>query len=104
MTEDLANVGMNALQGRWQAMFETLRDGGEVAPSLRLRIEGMMETLVILQLVQVDAVQASLASCYEQVFGESLSARWGEDWALLFPFPQLPVFGQRAPVYPSTPD
>jgi len=104
MAQELADAGMNELRGRWQAMFETLRDGGDVAPSRRLRAEGVMEALVLLKLVPAEAIQAALANCYEQVFEESLPARWGEEWTLLFPFPQIPAFGQRAPVYPSTRD
>ena len=88
------------LERRWREIFTALRDGGEVPPGRRLRAEGMMETLVLLEIAEADAVQDALANCYREVNGTPLR----EDWRELFPFPQIPGFGRRAPVYPSTSD
>lgn len=95
---------LESLQQRYRDIFATLQAGGEVAPSQRLRAEGMMETLVLLELSSDEELQDLMQGCYEQEFGISLAAQWGEDWRELFPFPQIPGFGRRAPVYPSTRD
>ena len=88
------------LQGRWRRIFSTLRDGGEIPPSQRLRAEGFMEAVALLELSTEAAIQDALEQCYRETFGEPLPS----DWRDLFPFPQIPGFGQRAPVFPSTPD
>ena len=88
------------LESRWRQMFTALADGGEVPPSRRLRTEGMMETLVLLDLATEAELQDAMAAIYSDCYGESLP----EDWRELFPFPQIPGFGRRAPVYPSTKD
>jgi len=91
---------LEELNRRWTIIFSTLAGGGEVAPSLRLRTEGMMESLVLLDLATDVELQQAMEACYRDCYGESLPA----DWRELFPFPQVPGFGQRAPVYPSTSD
>lgn len=98
------NIGLRQLQDRWQYIFSTLAAGGEVAPSLRLRTEGMMETLVLLGHAGAVELQQKMADCYRAEYGEPLAQQWGEDWIEMFPFPQIPGFGQRAPVFPSTSD
>lgn len=95
---------LGLLQGRYQDVFEALAGGGEVSPGQRLRTEGMMETLVLLGVADVLAVQELMDACYAQAFGRTLAEEWGGEWRELFPFPQLPGFGQRAPVVPSTRD
>ena len=88
------------LENRCRAIFTALAGGGEVSPARRLRAEGMMESLVLLEFCTKEEVQESMAACYGQCFGSELPA----DWQSLFPFPQIPGFGHRAPVYPSTSD
>ena len=88
------------LEGRWRAIFSALTGGGEVPPAQRLRTEGLMEAVVLFGLADVDEVQEALARCYQDCYGVALP----NDWRELFPFPGIPGFGQRAPVYPSTPD
>ena len=88
------------LEDRWRRMFRTLAEGGEVPPSQRLRAEGMMETLVLLQLATESELQDAMAAAHDEHLGATLP----EDWRELFPFPQIPGFGRRAPVYPSTGD
>ena len=99
-----AKAGSLELERRWQQLFGTLAGGGEVAPSQRLRAEGMMETLVLLGYATPQQLQQSMAGCYQAAFNDSLEQVWGEHWRDVFPFPQIPGFGQRAPVYPSTSD
>ena len=90
--------GMETLEQCWRAIFTCLVRGGEIAPSQRLRAEGMMQLLVEMEIATESQLQIALASCYLECFGEPLPA----DWEELFPFPQIPGFGVRAPVYPST--
>ena len=96
------NAAMAELKRRWHQLFTTLYEGGEAPPAQRLRTEGMMETLCLLGVAREETLLAAMSECYQSVYGESLAQRWGDDWASLFPFPQLPAFGQRAPVFPST--
>ena len=88
------------LEQRWQLIFQRLAGGSEVPPTQRLRAEGFMEALVALGLATESDLQAALERHYRDAFGEPLPG----DWRELFPFPQVPGFGQRAPVYPSTSD
>lgn len=92
------SVLLQELEIRWRAMFTRLQAGGEIAPSLRLRSEGLMEAAVLLQAATPRQLQTSMARIYQECFGQALVA----DWEEIFPFPQIPGFGQRAPVYPST--
>lgn len=94
------DIALADLDRRWRRIFEALRAGGEVSPSLRLRTEGVMEAVVALGLASEAELQEALESCYRECSGEALP----RDWRELFPFPQIPGFGQRAPVYPSTCD
>lgn len=91
---------LEELNKRWFSIFSRLRDGGDVPPSLRLRAEGLMEAVVLLELATVDELQSAMASCYADYCTTPLPV----DWRELFPFPQIPGHGRRAPVYPSTRD
>jgi hypothetical protein len=99
-----AEAAMSELERRWSYIFATLLAGGEVSPAFRLRTEGMMEMLWLLNLVDVEHQTHVMETCYEAVYSSSLAGDWGQDWQQLFPFPQIPAFGQRAPVYSSTND
>jgi hypothetical protein len=93
-------LALKELQRRWTQMFSSLRRGDDVPPSLRLRTEGMMELSVMLSLASEEELRDALEHCYRDCYGDALDG----DWRELFPFPQIPGFGQRAPVYPSTRD
>ena len=95
-----ADYALAELEQRWRSMFAVLAAGGEVPPATRLRTEGYMQALVDLELATEQALTSALEACYREHFGDSLPA----DWRELQPFPQVPGFGRRAPVYPSTPD
>ncbi len=88
------------LDTRWRAIFQRLVSGSEVPPAMRLRAEGFMEALVAMGAASQESLQTSLAACYSEYFSEPLD----NDWRELFPFPQVPGFGQRAPVVPTTRD
>ena len=93
-------LAWSELHRRWQKIFMDLNDGGEVSPSRSLRTEGVMEAVLLFGFATEVEIQDALERCYRESTGEDLR----EDWRDLFPFPQLPGFGQRAPVYPSTRD
>ena len=96
----IESLALAQLESRWREMFSALEGGGEVPPGRRLRTEGYMEALVELGLADQSSLQDAMASCYRECYGEPLQ----EDWRELFPFPQVPGFGRRAPVFPSTSD
>jgi hypothetical protein len=89
---------LEELENRWRLIFSRLVDGGEVPPTLRLRAEGLMEALVLLELATEEELQFAMAACYADYYSAALPV----DWRELFPFPQIPGHGLRAPVYPST--
>ena len=94
------DIALDELNRRWRRIFKTLRGGGEVSTSMRLRTEGVMEAVVALGLASETELQDALELCYRESFDDALP----QDWRELFPFPQVPGFGLRAPVYPSTRD
>ena len=94
------SLALARLESRWREIFSALAEGGEVPPGRRLRTEGYMEAVVELGLADERRLQDAMAACYRDCYGEMLQ----EDWRDLFPFPQVPGFGQRAPVFPSTSD
>jgi len=57
----------------------------------------MMEALAMSGLAGERELQDAMAASYLSCYGEPLEEGWRE----LFPFPQIPGFGLRAPVYPS---
>ena len=89
---------LEELENRWRLIFSRLVEGGEVPPTLRLRAEGLMEALVLLELATEEELQFAMAACYADYYSAPLPV----DWRELFPFPQIPGHGLRAPVYPST--
>jgi hypothetical protein len=93
-------LALNELQRRWTQLFSSLHRGDDVPPSLRLRAEGMMELSVVLAIASESELRDAMEQCYRDCFGEAPDG----DWRELFPFPQIPGFGRRAPVYPSTRD
>ena len=92
------------LEQRWRSLFSSLAAGDDVPPSQRLRTEGIMEAAALQGVASRDELLASMARCYGEAFGRTITEDFGEDWALFFPFPQIPAMARRAPVYPSTKD
>ncbi len=99
-----ADNAWELLQPRWDALFGQLAEGLDVPPTQRLRLEGMMETLVLLECVDRESVDLAMNASYQRINGRDLASEFGDDWREFFPFPQVPGFQQRAPVVPSTPD
>lgn len=91
------------LEHRWESMFAALAVGDDVAPSRRLRTEGLMEAAVLLGATEAELDEA-LVRCHCRVFDRAPADVFGGDWRTLFPFPQIPAMAKRAPVIPSTSD
>ncbi len=98
------NALLIELEVRWHNIFTTLKAGGDVAPGLRLRTEGLMEAAVLSGEATPDGLSNAMETCYLEVYGRSIAQNFADNWQEFFPFPQIPAMGKRAPVYPSTPD
>lgn len=97
-------VLLDELEARWRRQFQALARGEDLAPGDRLRCEGLMEAAVLVGEAEPESVQRRMARCYEAVFATTLEAQLGADWRDAFPFPELPVWGRRAPVSPTGDD
>ena len=95
---------MLALRQRWLYAFSLLNAGEDWPPGCRMRTEGMMEALVLLQPDSRELQISAMDECYRQIFDCGLDDALGKDWQQFYPFPQIPAMMRRAPVYPSTTD
>lgn len=96
------SVLLAEIEQRWVGMFSALAAGRDVAPTTRLRTEGLMEAAVLLEGTDADTLMRTMEEVYTSVCGGVLEEHLGENWRAFYPFPQIPVVAQRAPVYPST--
>ena len=95
---------LRELASRWRSMYSELEQGRDVPPALGLRAEGIMEAAVICGVASAVQLDELLETCYLECTGRALPDDLGEGWREFYPFPQLPLRMQRAPVYPSTAD
>jgi hypothetical protein len=98
------SVLLTEIEARWLNIFSTLKAGGDVAPTLRLRTEGLMEAAVLCGEATPEALTTAMEACYAKAYGCPIGQGFEGNWQEFFPFPQIPAMGNRAPVYPSTPD
>ena len=89
---------------RLKEIFDRLRAGQDIPPALRLRTEGLMEALVLAGDMTADDFDNTLEEQHTAYCGASLSDTLGPDWRQFHPFPELPIWMDRAPVFPSTSD
>lgn len=89
---------------RWRAIFTALNCGSDLPPAQRLRTEGLMEAVAMIDELTPEKLQQQMDTIYREVFGRNLEQDFGSQWQDFFPFPQIPAMGKRAPVYPSTPE
>lgn len=92
------------IRQRLKEQFHLLARGDDAPPGPRYRLEGLMEAAVISGEVKKEALRALVAQMHQDIFGEAIEVRLGEDWEQWHPFPQIPAFAARAPVFPSTSD
>lgn len=90
------------LQSRWEDMYCALERGEDVAPARGLRAEGMMEAAVLAGIATPAELDRLLEDCCRRCTGRTLAESLGDDWRRFHPFPELPLWMRRAPVYPST--
>lgn len=95
---------METIDRRLEALLSQLAAGLDASPGQRLRLEGLMEAAVLLEIATAAEVWALLEARYREAFGRSLEDDLGPDWRSFFPFPQIPAMARRAPVVPSTRD
>jgi hypothetical protein len=95
---------LDTIDARLRALLTDLAAGDDVAPAFLLRLEGLCEAAVITQVCKEDAIDAIVEALHREFLGASLSERLGENWRADHPFPELPLYMQRAPVLPSTSD
>lgn len=92
------------IEERWREMFVDLAAGYDVAPTRRLRTEGLMEAAALLGLSTAAQLLARMDAVYTEVNGESLADALDANWQQFHPFPEIPAMQRRAPVIPSTKD
>ncbi len=98
------DILLDELERRCTALFAALSRGEDVPPGPALRTEGLLEAALLLGRSEQAQLDALLAQCYAESMGRPLSADLGEQWREDYPFPQIPLWMQRAPVVPSTAD
>ncbi len=98
------DILLDELERRCSAIFAALARGEDVPPGQALRTEGLLEAALLLGRSEQARLDALLAQCYAEATGRPLSADLGEQWREDYPFPQIPLWMQRAPVVPSTAD
>jgi len=98
------SVLLAELQRRWQGAFAALARGDDLPPAHRFRMEGMMESIALLEPGCQGEITEAMATMYQREFGQTLEQDFGQAWRQFYPFPQIPAVMKRAPVYPSTTD
>jgi hypothetical protein len=89
---------------RLEQMYRTLHAGDDVAPATSLRTEGLLEAAVLAGVADQQSLDQLLNQSYSAVCKTTLAQSFGDDWRDFYPFPQIPLRMQRAPVFPSTRD
>jgi hypothetical protein len=95
---------METIDQRLQALLAQLGKGQDAPPGQRLRLEGLMEAALLTGCASEAELRSLLEARYREAFGRRLEEDLGAGWESFFPFPQIPVMGRRAPVFPSTRD
>jgi len=90
------------IEGRLRRLLERLESGDDAPPGSRLRLEGLCEAAVLTGECDIAAIDELLDSLHRELRGPSLDAALGSHWRQAHPFPELPLFMDRAPVSPST--
>jgi hypothetical protein len=89
---------------RLRQLFQRLAEGDDAPPAMRLRLEGLREAAVLSGVCSAEQLQAMMDVAHQNVYGQTLSQRFGKDWARYQPFPEVPAFAARAPVTVTTRD
>ena len=89
------------IEARLVGALERLAAGDDLPPALRLRLEGLCEAAVLVGAADTSHIDALLEAKTSDLRGVDLRELLGEDWRAMHPFPELPLFMDRAPVSPS---
>mgnify|MGYP006290976577 CR=1 FL=1 len=89
------------IERRLRRLLERLALGDDAPPGPRLRLEGLCEAAVLTGECDVPAIDALLDSLHRELRGRSLDEALGAHWRQAHPFPELPLYMDRAPVSPS---
>ena len=92
------------IAGRLRDLCTQVAAGDDVPPGSRLRLEGLREAALLTGCADAAELQAQMDDCFRDVLGESLTNLLGDDWQDRHPFPEVPLFMQRAPVSPGKDD
>ncbi|MEM1404238.1 MAG: hypothetical protein AAGG55_12965 [Pseudomonadota bacterium] len=84
--------------------LEGLAAGDDFPPGQRNRLEGMLEAAVLERLATPASLDETLEALFLRIRGVSIAETLGEDWREFHPFPELPLYMNRAPVVPTTND
>jgi hypothetical protein len=93
----------DTIEARLRSALCAIAAGDDVAPGHLLRLEWLCEAAVMEGASSEEELDSLAETLHEEILGESLTQRLGADWRVYHPFPQLPLYMQRAPVSPSTP-
>lgn len=90
------------IETRLRRLLERLAAGDDAPPGQRLRLEGLCEAAVLAGECDSAAIDELLDDLHRELRDRSLVEVLGDDWRRAHPFPELPLFMDRAPVSPST--
>lgn len=92
------NQAQQQLESLVRDLYQALSDGLDVSPARRLRLEGRIELMLELQLIEQRWLEQTITVLYQQYFGRALAQgywQWLADEQMFC----LPFKMQDAPVY-----
>jgi len=90
------------IETRLRSLLERLEGGDDAPPGSRLRLEGLCEAAVLVGECDTATIDALVDTLHRELRGRSLAETLGAGWREAHPFPELPLFMDRAPVSPTT--
>ena len=80
------------------SLYQQLSDGLDVSPARRLRLEGRLELMLEMQLLEQDQLETIVTRLYQQYFNQALPDNYWQ-WLANEKTLCLPFKMQDAPVY-----
>ncbi|MDG0978541.1 MAG: hypothetical protein P8O79_02335 [Halieaceae bacterium] len=91
-----------AITEQLDTLIIRLHSGTDCPPADQLRLEGLMQAAVLLNLTDKAALQRLFETRYRHLTDRCIRAQFGDNWTEFFHFPSLPLFAKAAPVQPTT--